>query len=504
MPTPTLPDRPDLDQLRRRARELQRAATARQPEALELLTHQLGAAPESPVPLHLAQLALARSMGFTGWPRLVAQVRTVQATTRDPSGTPATAGDPLADLVRSAVLRFGADDGPTSWAHAAAVLAAHPDLPAADVHAAAVAADVDALRAHLVRDRRLAVVEGGPFRWPPLLDLAFSRLGLVGAGGDPVGSLDLLLAAGADPAAGYCWQGLTPPFTALTGVLGGGEGGQPAHPDAPVLAARLLRAGADANDGQALYNRMFGAADDHLELLLEHGLGRGDGGRWRRRLPDLVDAPADLLATQLGWAVVHGREHRLRLLAAHGADLDRPLTGRLPVAPGRTALQLARRVGRPAVVDLLTALGAHVDDDPEGELVLALLTGDEAVVRSRVDADPAALPALWRSTPSLVLRAAVADRADGVRLLVRLGFDPDALGRQDLPREEPWETALHHAAGEGKEDLVRLLLSLGADPGVRDRRFGATPRDWAHHLDRPGTAALLAPPADPEPDGRSR
>lgn len=501
MPTSNLPDRPDLDQLRRRARELQRAAGAAEPDAVALLTHHLGVLPDGPVPLHLAQLALAREVGFPSWPRLVGQLQTLLAVTRDPVRPPAAAEDPLPDLLRSAVLRFGADDGPASWAHAAAVLAARPGLPAADVHAAAVTADVDALRAHLRRDPRAASAEGGPFGWPPLLHLAFSRLTLVGVPGDPLGALDLLLGAGADPAAGYCWQGLTPPFTALTGVLGGGEGGQPAHPDAPALAERLLAAGADANDGQALYNRMFGPADDHLALLLEHGLGRGDGGRWRRRLPDLVDAPDELLATQLGWAVVHDRPRRIRLLAAHGVDLDRPLTGRLPVAPGRTPLQLARRAGRPAVVALLTALGAQRDDDPEGELVLALLTGDEASVSRRLATAPEVLRALRTAAPSLVLRAAVADQPDGLRLLAQLGFDLNALGRADLPLEEPWETALHHAAGEGKEDLVRLLLALGADPEVRDRRFGATPLQWAQHLGRSGTADLLAPVTRDAPAG---
>ncbi|GAA1430695.1 hypothetical protein GCM10009616_15930 [Microlunatus lacustris] len=488
----TLPDRPDLDQLRRRARELQRAASAGGPDAVALLTRHLGALPAGPVPLHLAQLALARDAGFPSWPRLVTQLRAVQSATRDPLRPPPTAPDPLSDLLRSAVLRFGSDDGPASWEHAASVLSAHPELPAADVHAAAVTADVDGLRGHLRRDARAAKAEGGPFGWPPLLHLAFSRLALVGVPGNPVAALDLLLAAGADAAAGYCWQGFTPPFTALAGVLGGGEGGQPAHPQAPALAERLLVAGADANDGQALYNRMFGPADDHLDLLLRHGLGRGDGGRWRRRLPDLVDAPDALLATQLAWAVVHDRRQRIRLLAANGVDLDRPVTGRLPAAAGRTPLQLARRAGRPAVVALLTSLGARADDDPEGELVLALLTGDEAAVSRRLTADPDALPALRTTAPSLVLRAAVADQPGGVRLLARLGFDVDALGRQDVPMEEPWETALHHAAGAGKEDLVRLLLTLGADPEIRDRRFDATPLEWARHLGRPGTADVLA------------
>lgn len=412
---------------------------------------------------------------------------------RDPLAAPSEPAGPLERFLRTAVLVFGPVDGPDRWRTAASVLQDHPGLPHQSAHAAAAAADLGALRHHLARDTGLASAEGGPFRWPPLLYLAFSRLGLAGPAGDPVGALELLLAAGADPTAGYLWQGLAPPFTALTGVLGGGEDDQPAHPDADALAAQLLLAGADANDGQALYNRMFGPHDGHLELLFRHGLGDGDGGRWRRLLPDLVDSPAELLATQLTWAVVHGRRARLRLLAAHGTDLDAPLGERLHVAPERTAVQLARRVGRPEMVRLLTELGARDGPDPEGHLVEALLVGDDEGAAHSASADPGAIQRLHQTSPSLVLRAAVVDRPAGVELLIARGFDVDALGRQDLPVEQPWETALHHAAGEGKEGLVRLLLRLGADPGVRDRRFGATPLGWARQLRRAGTADLLEP-----------
>ena len=73
-----------------------------------------------------------------------------------------------------------------------------------------------------------------------------------------------------------------------------------------------------------------------------------------------------------------------------------------------------------------------------------------------------------------------------------LGFDVNAYGRHDVPVEERWETALHAAASLGDPDLVALLLSLGADPTLRDARFGATPLDWARHLDRPvGRSQLL-------------
>ena len=78
-----------------------------------------------------------------------------------------------------------------------------------------------------------------------------------------------------------------------------GEGDQPAHPHGLALARTLLAAGADPNDGQGLYNRQFGSDDTHLRLLLDHGLGRGDGGPWRARLGQSVDSPRELVRGQL-------------------------------------------------------------------------------------------------------------------------------------------------------------------------------------------------------------
>ncbi|GGV43080.1 hypothetical protein GCM10010293_49480 [Streptomyces griseoflavus] len=56
-------------------------------------------------------------------------------------------------------------------------------------------------------------------------------------------SARLLLECGADPNSGYLWEGLTSPFTALTGAFGGGERDEPAHPQALELARLLLRSG---------------------------------------------------------------------------------------------------------------------------------------------------------------------------------------------------------------------------------------------------------------------
>lgn len=64
-----LPDRPDLDQLRRQARELMRAAAAGEPGAADRLGEV-----SSRVTLAAAQLAVAREYGFPSWTALKAEV----------------------------------------------------------------------------------------------------------------------------------------------------------------------------------------------------------------------------------------------------------------------------------------------------------------------------------------------------------------------------------------------------------------------------------------------
>ncbi|OLR89438.1 ankyrin repeat domain-containing protein [Actinokineospora bangkokensis] len=177
---------------------------------------------------------------------------------------------PADEFLAHACLTYGGDS-PARRDHARALLAAHPDIAGASLHTAAALGSADVVADLLSRGQR-ADEPGGPFGWEPLLHLAFSRVG----DGDPVECARLLVGAGADPNAGYLWEGLTPPFTALTGAFGGGEDAAncPPHRAATELAELLLRAGADPNDGQALYNRMFTADDSHLELLFAHGLGR--------------------------------------------------------------------------------------------------------------------------------------------------------------------------------------------------------------------------------------
>jgi ankyrin repeat protein len=509
VPTVPLPDNPDLGQLRTRARELQRAARAGDPDALALVAenHPAGV-PEPPdrerLRLSTAQLVLARLHGFASWPRLVRHVERVNALTRNPD--PAATGDPGDDFLRFACLTYDVD-GPDRWARARAILAEHPDLMASSIHAAAAAADA-AATARLVGDHpEAARREGGPFGWAPLLYLAYSRLDARVPEADVVRTARLLLAAGADPNDGYLWHGLTTPFTALTGVLGGGELGlaaQPHHPHAPALARVLLDAGADPNDGQGLYNRMFEPDDSHLVLLFEYGLGRGDGGPWRSRLGDAVDTPAGLLRAQLSWAVSHGMPRRVQLLIDHGVDVrspyDVPSFGVPADRLGRTPIELALLAGYTEVVDVLVTAGEPMPAlDPVDELVAAVLAGDAATAEGLLSADPGLAGRVAERRPTIVLDAAAAGRPAAVALALDLGFDVNAAAEPPHGRGMG-ETALHEAAMNGEREIVEMLLAAGADRSVRDARFDATPAGWAHHGDQPGLAAILEPPdAQPEP-----
>ncbi|MCP3803512.1 ankyrin repeat domain-containing protein [Allokutzneria sp. A3M-2-11 16] len=458
MSTIPLPERPDLGQLRKQAKELRRTLPGGT--------------------LADAQRAVARRYGFASWTRLVRHVEAITARSwvyAEPSGD-----EPLADrFLRLACLNF-AEDAPPRRAEAARLLEEHPDLPAEGIAVAAACADVDHLGRQLASGAS-ATKPTGPYDWPPLMYLSYARVD-VGLD-DTLAAARMLLAAGADPNEGRFFLGLPTPFTVLTGALGGGEDDQPPHPHAIPLARLLLTAGADPNDGQALYNRMFSEADDAFELLLAFGLGRGDGGPWRRLLPDLVDSPQDSVRKLLAWAVMHDQRDRVKLLADNGIDVISPL------GTGFTPIETALRNGRREMAELLRGFGAHeIELAPVDAFISAALAGDEAVV----EAMPAHIVEAARNArPGLLVWAAAQGRPNSVELLLRKGFDVNARARSDLPIEEPWQTALHSAIEIGDIDLVRLLLDNGADPGVRDHRFGGDARSWAEHFGRADVIDLL-------------
>lgn len=457
-----LPERPSLASLRKQAKSLLKDFRARNPDALVAIREH-HPKPDQFATLRDAQLVVARQYGLPDWVELREAVAAAVAAT----GSTEELAEEFADL---ACLCYSEDDSVDRREHAAGLLAQRPGLTAASVYAAAAAFDVEALREHLRERPARAAALGGPRDWPPLMYLGFSRIQEAPPARDAVEAARLLLRHGADARffvdGSRGWGGWR--WTALTGVIGGGEGGginQPPHPRAHDLAEVLLKAGADPNDSQGLYNSHFSARNDWLELLLSRGLTAD--------APVNPDNPAEesTLNFLLSQAVQAGFVDRVSLLLEHGADAS----GRDDRYTGRTYVENAVIGGHGEILELLVAHGAPRPTLSTADRFRMAVVGGDADEARRLQSENAGLA----RQPGLLVRLAQMNRLDAVSLLLDLGADPNeqaATGRG----------ALHEAAWGGHREMIELLMARGARLDVRSRAHGGTPVGYAHHAGRFG------------------
>jgi ankyrin repeat protein len=504
VPPRGLPGNANLEQLKNGAKSFQRAVRAGDAGAAEVvrefhprLAHAQPGSPElAGFTRADAQLVIARSFNFPSWPRLKDYLETVKAYARSPHeqpvGGPVTEARERADeFLRLACLNYGEDD-PARRKRAAALLSAHPDLASHSIHTAAATGDADAVRAFLKRDPSLANAQGGPFDWAPILYVAYARVDDRPLSPASVEVARVLLDAGADPNAGYLWEGLSPPFTALTGALGSTGEDSPEDEHGLELARLLLERGADPNDSQAIYNHSAVPHDGWIELLLEFGLGTGDGGPWHKRLAPALESPREMIEDALKAAAGNGSAHRVRLLLEHGADPNGYGT-RHPIYHGRASLEEAAMHGHPEIVAMLEQAGARNALDDVDVFICVATAGDRTRAEAMLRDDPGLRDQAIARRPEQVVRAAAANRVDAVALLIELGFDVNA-----LDRTTPLHiVALHEAARLGNMEMIRLLVEHGADPNVRDSGYDATPAGWAEHFEKPEARDYLRALEDP-------
>ena len=453
------------------------------------------AAPDRPAPdpssftLQSARDAVARSYGFPDWSRVERYFRTVEDHTRSPNVEP-TPSKPGAgagyadDFLRLACLTQGAQDHPSRWARARCMLDAHPELSRSSIYAAAASCDFSAVSAFLKASPELAKTPGGPHDWEPLLYAAFSRLDPGTSESAAIEVVRLLLAHDANPNAGYLWAGFPCPYTVLTGVFGEGENGpvrSPPHPACYDLAEILIEAGADPNDAQTLYNRMFSRDDEHLRFLFAHGMGKEGNRPWHRLLGEQsrgwVSSPADMLAYQLQWAARWNYPERVRLLVENGADVNRPSN-----RPGaRSPYCEAVYHGNEAIAEYLAARGASTFPlDDLDRFAGACIRGDRDRARSLLTRDSLLIEKLGERGNVLMENAVGSDNRDAVRLMAELGFDVNACG-------------MHEAARYGHLDMIKLLVELGADPSRLDAEPGIDALGHASHYQQDHVIDYLAP-----------
>ena len=102
-----------------------------------------------------------------------------------------SASDPLTAFIVNACAPRDSWHASGTLERAQAILAAHPEVAAADIHAAAILGDDAAVRRFLGIDQGCATAKDGPHDWDALTHLCFSRYLRL----DPARSAGFVLAA---------------------------------------------------------------------------------------------------------------------------------------------------------------------------------------------------------------------------------------------------------------------------------------------------------------------
>ena len=480
-PSLSLPPKSSLENLRKQAKSLLRAARAHDQNARDkfLAFHPTAAQPAN-LTLSDAQLVVARSYGFTSWSKLKHHVTIESYSALPGEFRRAENSENLVDrFIGLACLNY-TNDHRRRRDEARKLFSENPQLSKENIYSAATTGDVRSVAEMLGNNSTLAKTKGGPYSWEPLLYATYSRLNSTESNHSTFEVAQLLLDHNADPNAGFLWD-RNYLFTALTGVFGEGEVGplhQPEHQYCSQLARLLLESGAEPNDGQTLYNRMFSGGTAHLQLLFEFGLGKKKSNVWLKRIGDLVGSPEEMLQQQMAWAAKYNQVERMKLLIAHGVDVNGPDT-----RFHRTPYDLAVLNGNDEIVALLLEHGAlKTELNDLDAFSAACLNANRSQAKALLAKDPTLINRLGIERVELLNRAAESNRQDSVRLMVELGFDLN---------ERKRTTPLHLAAGGGNLEMVKLLIELGADPSVRDEEFNAMPLGWAEFGERKEVAEFL-------------
>lgn len=470
----TLPAHPNLDQLRHQAKDLLRAARSGDAAAaaqLRAVTATAAAASGSErQTLAGAQLAVARSYGFSSWPKLKAEVE-ARAASLDQKA--------VAFCVASV----------QDWTGLAVrLLAETPELAGHSLAIALMLGDAARVRDEIERDPAAATRADPQTGWTPLHAVCASRWHQLdpGRADGLVATARLLLDAGADPNARIRPGGISAGSSALRCATGSASAGVGSE----AIMRLLLEHGAAVTDDD-LYLTAF-SDDDHrcLRLLLDHApraaaeaeialsaaVSRGDtegvrllleAGADPRRYAEEPGQPSSAV-----YAAVQAdcSAELIALLIDHGADPDLPGSGGLLPS----WLAAARR--RTDLAGLLGSNDAADGASGTARLAGACLRADRAAATAALAADPGLIGRMTDAELGALVLAAEAGNEPAVSLMLDLGFPIDVRRDDGIATGV---TALHAAAYAGSASVVRVLLDRGADPEALDGRWESPPLDWA-------------------------
>jgi ankyrin repeat protein len=493
MDAKALPARPSLEQYKKQAKELVkifRAVQSRKSSDSEAVPSEIiqrvkqhprfGALSEAEMArtkfaLADAQFVIALEHGFESWPKFAKHVGALAS-----ANLAASVSDPVAAFIAAACVPRDTSHSSGTLERAQAILAAHPAVANANIHTAAILGDAAGVRTLLALDAHNATAKGGPYGWDALTHLCFSRyLRLDRAKSDGfIAAARALLDAGADPNTGWMETEYDPRPTWEAAIYG--AAGLAQHPG---LTRLLLERGADPNDGETPYHVPETYDNTVMKILVESGKLNDasmttlllrktdwhdyDGIRW------LLGHGADPnRTTRWGRTAFHHAVSRdngidiIELLLEHGADPTlvaeranlRPTDG-----PGLSAVAMAARRGRGDVLGLIERRGIAIELQGVERLIAACARNDSAGVRGIQEQEPEVVRELVAQGGKLLAEFAGVGNTEGVRQLLDLGVDVNALTEDGDPYFDVAKnsTALHSAAWRAWPATVKLLLERG-------------------------------------------
>ena len=484
-----LPARPDLEQQKKRAKDLLKALRAADAVAFARLRRSHprlihagpGQAEAAPLKLADAQLVVAREYGFSSWPAMKAYI---DGLTGKPKPQRLFEADAqyyrdrafgLLSVMQTGergalriVRRFHPAFAALSEdeARAAAFSQADAELVVAREHGfdnfAGLEAGLAALSAgearEPFRDAFEAIKVGNGAALTALLDAHPDLVNALGANANTLLSLaiafgrdeiiEALLSRGADPNLAN-----NKGANALHNVAGGGH-----EAGALKRLERLLAAGADPHaeaygeGGTPLAMALFWGKREIAQRLAREGVDpvnlRVAAGLGRVALMDSLADPAGGLRPEAGRAREFHRPHSGFPAWRASDDAQQILD---------EALTYAARSGEVAAMDWLVSHGADVNAEPYNGTPL-----NWAVRQNQLAA------AAW-----LLDHGAEVNR-------------PSAFGGVS------WMTPLQAAAAwDGRPEAAKLLLARGGDPNIADPGFNSTAAGWARFFKNPDVEAVV-------------
>jgi len=481
MPDRTLPDRPNLEQYKKQAKELHHAAAAGEQAALARLRkhhprlRDLAADHAHSITLSDAQFVLAREHGYESWPAFGSHIETLRIIRSVEELT-----DPLNTFIDVASVDRHGWHASGTIEHADMILARYSEVAAGSIYSTAVLGDEAAVRSWLARDPSLATAAGGPREWNALTYLCFSRyLRIDKARSEAfVATARALLEAGASANTGWTEYIDDPPRPILEAAIYGAAG----IAQNPGLTQLLLDYGADPNDEETPYHVPETYDNTVLEILLRSGrFNNVSLATVAVRKCDWHDDKGLELALQHGadpnyltrwqYPFFQNAIRRDNGLVMIEAMLDRNADPYLPNnADGRNAIQMAAYHGRGDVLTALEQRGFELKLEGLDAMVAACARADLETARSFAALNPHLLAQILEMGGTLLARFAGVDNEAGVRCLLGLGVPAAALWPHG---DGYWEithnsTALHVAAWRAHHDVVRTLIAAGTPVNARD------------------------------------